>query len=177
VRHDVLWDSGQVLPLPSAPEEVLEASGDGSSAPILCGVGDGEAGVAAAETAAGLSALLGAPLVLVRVARPVTLHPFRSQATFDRRQAARLRDARELVEAVCTRCALGGLASVEVVAGDPAQRLAVLAARRHAWMLVVGAGRRGPRWRGSRLPRRLSEMARCPVLVVPPPLAAAGDEP
>jgi nucleotide-binding universal stress UspA family protein len=176
VRHAVLRDhAAGAFPLPSAPEDLLEASGRRGSAPVLCGVSDDEGGVVAAETAASLSALLGAPLILVRVARPVTLHPFRSRETFDHRQAARLHDAREIVEAVCARCALGGLASVEVVAGEPAQRLAVLAARHRAWMLVVGAGRRGLRLRGPRLSRRLSEMARCPVLVVPPPPAPAAE--
>jgi nucleotide-binding universal stress UspA family protein len=161
--------------LPSAPEDVVKEHERPGSAPIVCGVSDSDAGLAAAETAAGLSALLGAPLVLVHVARPVTQHPFRSQETFDLRQAARVDDARALVEAVCARCALGGLASTEVVVGDPAQRLATLSARRRAWMIVVGVGRRnGPRMR-ARLWRRLSALARCPVVVVPtPPAPAAG---
>jgi nucleotide-binding universal stress UspA family protein len=131
-------------------------------------VSRGESGLAAAETAAALSALLAAPLVLLHAVRPVTEHPFRSQETFERRAAARADGGRELVEEICARCGLGGLAAVEVVAGDPADRLALMARRRGARMIVVGAGRKHGRPRSPRVARRLSEIAGCPVLVVPP---------
>jgi nucleotide-binding universal stress UspA family protein len=155
--------------LPAAPDDLLGEVDRRWSAPILCGVSDSDAARAAADTAAGLAALLGTSLVLVHVARPVNPFALRTQRALDVIRRTRIHDAREIVEQVCERCALSGMAAVDVAIGDAAVGLASMAMRHRAWMLVIGAPRRPPRRLGRDLSDRLSRLAECPVVVVPPP--------
>jgi nucleotide-binding universal stress UspA family protein len=55
--------------------------------------------------------------------------------------------------------------------GDPAERLAEIAADERAALILVGARAQGRRWRptlGSNVSRDLARVTSCPVLVVPP---------
>ena len=160
--------------LPAAPEALFGEIDRRWSAPILCGVSDSDAGRAAAETAAGLAALLGTSVLLVRVELPVSAIPLRTRKAHDIAQRTRVHDARQIVERVSERCALTGLAAIDIAVGDPAVGLATMASRHQVWMAVIGAPRRRQRRLGHDVSQRLSALVECPVVVVPPPVRPAG---
>ncbi len=136
-----------------------QASGmatNGAIAPVVCGIGGGDAGRRAAAFAAGLADALGAPLVAVRA--EAVLRPGGSRGAVVRGHA-RLNDV--LRKAQLERRAV----TCTVKLGDPATALVAVAEETRSQLLVVGTGPSGPPLGG--VPREVAMRASCPVLVLP----------
>jgi nucleotide-binding universal stress UspA family protein len=119
---------------------------------IVCGIDDGGAVEAVAETARWLANHLGARLVLVHVAEEP------------------LHDAEQGVASIRVRLGLGARDDVHVVAGHRAARLLERAEADGAALLVVGSRGRGAVQSAlfGSVSRTLATNARCPVVIVPP---------
>jgi nucleotide-binding universal stress UspA family protein len=123
---------------------------------IVCGVDGSAAADAAARAAVELSERLGLRLVLVAVAESAS-----RSADADR--------ARSLLERLVAEHALDGRTERRPEVGDPAERLARVAAEERADLIVIG-GRRTRRFRrgaGPELAAELAAASPCPVVVVP----------
>jgi nucleotide-binding universal stress UspA family protein len=133
---------------------------------IVCGVDGSPGSLEAARVAADLSEQLDLRVVLVHVADPFTSEVGDESLT--------TLQARTGGERLLGRIAADhGLATSEarVEVGDPAERLAQVAAEERASLILVGARARRRHWRPlrrSHLARDLAGVAHCPVLVVPP---------
>jgi nucleotide-binding universal stress UspA family protein len=133
---------------------------------IVCGVDGSAAAGAAARAAAELSARLGLRLVLVEVADPTA--PPGDEAGGGAGPFPHER-ARILLERLAAEHALGGRAERRHEVGDPAERLARVAAEERADLIVIGRRRAGRFRRGAGpcLAAELAAASPCPVVVVP----------
>jgi nucleotide-binding universal stress UspA family protein len=139
---------------------------------IVCGVDGSSAAGAATRAAADLSARLGLRLVLVAVTDAVPAGN-RVEAAAARRAWDR---AQALLDRTVAEQALGGRAERRHEVGDPAERLARVAAEERADLIMIGV-RRPRRFRTGMRPELAAELAAaspCPVVVVPEGAAAAG---
>jgi nucleotide-binding universal stress UspA family protein len=139
---------------------------------IVCGVDGSPAAGAATRAAADLSARLGLRLVLVAVTDAVR--------TGNRIDAGAARQAWDRAQALLDRAvaeqALGGRTERRHEVGDPAERLARVAAEERADLIMIGGRRPGRFRRGTRseLAAELAAASPCPVVVVPEGAPAAG---
>jgi nucleotide-binding universal stress UspA family protein len=122
------------------------------SGTILCGVNDSPSARAALQLAAALSERLRMRLVVAYIA---------PEAAAD--------EAKRLVSRVLERASLDGSADRRVGAGEPAGRLAQIAAEEGADLIIVGSSRDGRlRLRPeSTLASELETATSCPVLIAP----------
>jgi nucleotide-binding universal stress UspA family protein len=145
---------------------------------IVCGVDGSRAAGAAIRAAADLSARLGLRLVLVAVADAADRRS-RDGTDPGARRAARER-ARTALDRLMADLALGERAERRDEEGDPAERLARVAAEERADLIVIG-GRRPRLFRMGLRPELAEELAAsspCPVVVVPATAAGTdGDAP
>jgi nucleotide-binding universal stress UspA family protein len=136
---------------------------------VLCGVNDSAGARNAARVAGAISKQLELRLVLVHVADAFTLADCsagndESVTTIQ----ARSRGKRLLDQLTAEQGLRGAEQRIEV--GDPAERLAQVAAEERAALILVGAQARR-RWRPtlrSDLSRDIARVTPCPVFVVPP---------
>lgn len=152
-------------------------SEDAATPSVLCGV-DGSADARVAlRVAAGLAEQLGLRLVVAHVA-PVPVSPVAfgaggpALAAYPS-PAAGIESGERMLGLLLEEAAIDG-AEQRVVAGFPPDRLADLADEENAALLVVGSRGRGSvkaAFLGS-VSMDLIGVARCPVLVVPPRIAA-----
>jgi nucleotide-binding universal stress UspA family protein len=137
---------------------------------ILCGVNESAGARSAARVAGALSKRLELRLVLVHVADAFTVAD--GSAGNDESvmtMQARSGGKRLLDQLTAEQDVIGAEQRIEV--GDPAERLAQVAAEERAALIVVGARARRRRWRPtlrSDLSRDIARVTPCPVFVVPP---------
>jgi nucleotide-binding universal stress UspA family protein len=137
---------------------------------ILCGVNESAGARSAARVAGALSKRLELRLVLVHVADAFTVAD--GSAGNDESvmtMQARSGGKRLLDQLTAEQDLIGAEQRIEV--GDPAERLAQVAAEERAALIVVGARARRRRWRPtlrSDLSRDIARVTPCPVFVVPP---------
>jgi nucleotide-binding universal stress UspA family protein len=137
---------------------------------ILCGVNESAGARSAARVAGALSKRLELRLVLVHVADAFTVADGsagndESVTTMQARSGGK----RLLDQLTAEQDLIGAEQRIEV--GDPAERLAQVAAGERAALIVVGARAQRRRWRPtlrSDLSRDIAGLTPCPVLVVPP---------
>jgi nucleotide-binding universal stress UspA family protein len=137
---------------------------------VLCGVNDSAGARNAARVARALSKQFELRLVLVHVAEAFTLADGsegndESVTTMQARSGGK-----RLLDQLTAEQDLGG-AEQRIEVGDPAERLAQVAAEERAAVILVGAREQRRRWRPtlrSDLSRELAHVTPCPVLVVPP---------
>jgi nucleotide-binding universal stress UspA family protein len=137
---------------------------------ILCGVNESAGARSAARVAGALSKRLELRLVLVHVADAFTVADGsagndESVTTMQARSGGK----RLLDQLTAEQDLIGAEQRIEV--GDPAERLAQVAAEERAALIVVGARAQRRRWRPtlrSDLSRDIARMTPCPVFVVPP---------
>jgi nucleotide-binding universal stress UspA family protein len=147
---------------------------------ILCAVNDSAGSRNAARVAGALSKRLELRLVLVHVADAFTLAvgsagDDESVTTIQARS-----EGKRLLDQLTAEQGLRG-AEQRIEVGDPAERLAQVAAEERAALILVGARAQRRRWRPtlrSDFSRELAHVTPCPVLVVPPaPNDQAGRDP
>jgi nucleotide-binding universal stress UspA family protein len=137
---------------------------------ILCGVNESAGARSAARVAGALSKRLELRLVLVHVADAFTVAD--GSAGNDESvmtMQARSGGKRLLDQLTAEQDLIGAEQRIEV--GDPAERLAQVAAEERAALIVVGARAQRRRWRPtlrSDLSRDIARVTPCPVFVVPP---------
>jgi nucleotide-binding universal stress UspA family protein len=137
---------------------------------ILCGVNESAGARSAARVAGALSKRLELRLVLVHVADAFTVADGsagndESVTTMQARSGGK----RLLDQLTAEQDLIGAEQRIEV--GDPAERLAQVAAEERAALIVVGARAQRRRWRPtlrSDLSRDIARVTPCPVFVVPP---------
>jgi nucleotide-binding universal stress UspA family protein len=133
-------------------------------ATIVCGIDDSPAAFEALRVANVLSAGVDARLVLAHAASGWTAATDESVTTNQARQGAN-----RLLERAAREHNPQAERRVEV--GEPAEALARIAAEEAAILIIVGSSSRrllrGRRRSG--LPGDLVAIARCPIVVVPPP--------
>jgi nucleotide-binding universal stress UspA family protein len=137
---------------------------------VLCGVNESAGARNAARVAGALSQRLELRLVLVHVADAFTVADGsagndESVTTMQARSGGK----RLLDQLTAEQDLIGAEQRIEV--GDPAERLAQVAAEERAALIVVGARAQRRRWRPtlrSDLSRDIAGLTPCPVLVVPP---------
>jgi nucleotide-binding universal stress UspA family protein len=134
---------------------------NGTSGPVVCGIGAGDPAGRVATFAAGLADALGAPLMAVRI------EAMRDQGG---PQAAVLRDDTELNDALSEAERVREAVTCTVKVADSASALVAVAEEKGAQLLVVGAGRSGTPL--SSVSRELAMRATCPVVVIPHTRAA-----
>jgi len=145
---------------------------------ILCGVTDSSGGRGAAQLAGALSERLGVRVVLVHV---VDVSPGAYESVSARQGQS---GAERALERIVREVDLENGVEVRVLLGDPAERLAHVAAEEGADLIVIGSRASGFRGRqlSCTLARELEAATPAPVLVAPPQtrgrsrrrLAAAG---
>lgn len=136
---------------------------------VVCGVNESAGARNAARVAGALSKRIELRLVLVHVA-----DPFRSadgsvgnDENVTRMQA--ISRGKRLLDQLTAEEGLKGVEQ-RIEVGDPAERLAQVAADERAALILVGARAQGRRWRPTRRSDLSGDLARvtpCPVLVVP----------
>jgi nucleotide-binding universal stress UspA family protein len=138
---------------------------------VLCGVNESAGARNAARVAGALSKQLELRLVLVHVADAFTV----ADGSAGNDESVTTMQARSGGKRLLDQLtAEQGLRGVEqrIEVGDPAERLAQLAAEERAALILVGSRAQRRRWRRPRLRSDLSrDIARvtpCPVFVVPP---------
>jgi nucleotide-binding universal stress UspA family protein len=139
---------------------------------LVCGVDDSDYGRAAARVAGRLAEQLRLRLLIVHVSEAHVLIGSHNEAAAATEPPAD-RTAQHLLAAVTTEEQLGP-AERRVEFGAPAERLAAVAKKEDAELIVVGSRGRGA-LRAALLGSVSSELigiAPCPVLVVPPGAAA-----
>jgi nucleotide-binding universal stress UspA family protein len=137
---------------------------------ILCAVNDSAGSHNAARVAGALSKRLELRLVLVHVADAFTL-AVGSAGNDESVTAIQARsEGKRLLDQLTAEQGLRG-AEQRIEVGDPAERLAQVAAEERAALILVGARAQRRRWRPtlrSDFSRELAHVTPCPVLVVPP---------
>jgi nucleotide-binding universal stress UspA family protein len=136
---------------------------------VLCGVNESAGARNAARVAAALSKRLELRLVLVHVVDAFTTADGsagndESVTTMQARS-----EGKRLLDQLTAEQALRGVEQ-RIEVGDPAERLAQVAAEERAALILVGARTRR-RWRPtlrSDLSRDIARVTPCPVFVVPP---------
>jgi nucleotide-binding universal stress UspA family protein len=137
---------------------------------VLCGVNDSAGARNAARVAGAISKQLELRLVLVHVADAFTL----ADGSAGNDESVTTMQARSGGKRLLDQLsAEQGLRRAEqrIEVGDPAERLAQVAAEERAALILVGARAQGRRWRPtlrSDFSRELAHVTPCPVLVVPP---------
>lgn len=137
---------------------------------VLCGVNDSAGARNAARVAGAISKQLELRLVLVHVADAFTL----ADGSAGNDESVTTIQARSGGKRLLDQfTAEQGLKRVEqrIEVGDPAERLAQVAADERAVLILVGARAQGRRWRPTRrsdLSWDIAGVTPCPVLVVPP---------
>jgi nucleotide-binding universal stress UspA family protein len=137
---------------------------------VLCGVNESAGARNAARVAAALSKRLELRLVLVNVADAFTM----ADGSAGNDESVTTMQARSGGKRLLDQLtAEQGLRGVEqrIEVGDPAERLAEVAAEERAALILVGARALRPRWRPTLrrdLAQDLARVTPCPVLVVPP---------
>jgi nucleotide-binding universal stress UspA family protein len=137
---------------------------------VVCGVNESRGARDAARVAGALSEQLELRLVLAYVVDGFTgaegtVGDDESVTTMQARQGGK-----RLLDRLAAEQRLNG-ADQRIEVGDPAERLAEIAAEERAALILVGARAQGRRWRPmlrSDLSRDLARVTSCPVLVVPP---------
>jgi nucleotide-binding universal stress UspA family protein len=140
---------------------------------VLCGVNDSAGARNAARVAGAISKQLDVRLVLVHVADAFTLADGsagndESVTTIQARSGGK-----RLLDQLTAEQGLRR-AEQRIEVGDPAERLAQVAAEERAALILVGARAQRRRWRPalrSDFSRELAHVTPCPVLVVPPALS------
>jgi nucleotide-binding universal stress UspA family protein len=137
---------------------------------VLCGVNKSAGARNAARVAGALSKRLEVRLVLVHVADAFTL----ADGSAGKDESVMTKEARSggkrLLDEFTAEQALRGVEQ-RLEVGDPAERLAQVAAEERAALILVGARVQRRRWRPtlrSDLSRDIAGLTPCPVLVVPP---------
>lgn len=137
---------------------------------VVCGVNESRGARDAARVAGALSEQLGLRLVLAHVVDGFT----GADGTVGDDESVTMRLARKggkrLLDRLAAEQRLSG-ADQRIEVGDPAERVAEIAADERAALILVGARAYGRRWRPalrSELSRDLASVTSCPVLVVPP---------
>jgi nucleotide-binding universal stress UspA family protein len=146
---------------------VMLPTGGAMPGPIVCAVDASHGAVEALRVAERLSDRLDLPLVVAHV---IDYEPPSDEAAVEA-----LEGAERLLDRV-TREAAARPVELRAELGDPATRLAELAAEKAAEMIIIGSKLHGRRWRPplrSSLSSALARRSRCPILVVPPSLHAA----
>jgi nucleotide-binding universal stress UspA family protein len=137
---------------------------------VVCGVNESAGARNAARVAGVLSKQLEVRLVLVHVADASTS----ADGSVGNDESVMTMQARSGGKRLLDQLtAEQGLRGVEqrIEVGDPAERLAQVAAEERAALILVGARAQRRRWRPtlrSDFSRELAHVAPCPVLVVPP---------
>jgi nucleotide-binding universal stress UspA family protein len=137
---------------------------------VVCGVNESRGARHAARVAGAVTEQLGLRLVLAHVVdgSPVadgTVGDDESVTTVQARKGGK-----RLLDQLAAEQRLRE-ADQRIEVGDPAERLAQIAAEERAALILVGARAQGRRWRPtlrSDLSRDLARVTSCPVLVVPP---------
>jgi nucleotide-binding universal stress UspA family protein len=137
---------------------------------VVCGVNESRGARHAARVAGALSEQLNLRLVLAHVVDGFTgvdgtVGDDESVTTVQARKGGK-----RLLDQLAAEQRLRG-ADQRIEVGDPAERLAEIAAEERAALILVGARAQGRRWRPtlrSDLSRDLARVTSCPVLVVPP---------
>jgi nucleotide-binding universal stress UspA family protein len=137
---------------------------------VVCGVNESRGARHAARVAGAVTEQLGLRLVLAHVVdgSPVadgTVGDDESVTTVQARKGGK-----GLLDQLAAEQRLRE-ADQRIEVGDPAERLAQIAAEERAALILVGARAQGRRWRPtlrSDLSRDLARVTSCPVLVVPP---------
>jgi nucleotide-binding universal stress UspA family protein len=144
---------------------------------IVCGLDGSADSQAALEVASGLATRLGSRLVLAHVAHVAHI-PYAAAyplggpagpAALMTERAEEVEEGERLLEEVAVAAGLPDAAR-RVEVGEPAERLAEIAEREGADLIVVGSRGRGAfraAFLGS-VSNSLVGVARCPVLIVPP---------
>jgi nucleotide-binding universal stress UspA family protein len=137
---------------------------------VLCGVNDSAGARNAARVAGALSKRLELRLVLVHVADAFTL----ADGSAGNDESVMTRQARSggkrLLDQLTAEQGLRG-AEQRIEVGDPAERLAQVAAEERAALILLGARAQRRRWWStsrSDLSRDIAGLTPCPVLIVPP---------
>jgi nucleotide-binding universal stress UspA family protein len=137
---------------------------------VVCGVNESRGARHAAHVAGALSEQLDLRLVLAHVVDGFSV----ADDTVGDEESVTTTQAREggkrLLDQLAAERRLRG-ADQRIEVGDPAERLAQIAAEERAALILVGARAQGRRWRPtlrSDLSRDLARVTSCPVLVVPP---------
>jgi nucleotide-binding universal stress UspA family protein len=137
---------------------------------VVCGVNESRGARHAARVAGALSEQLGLRLVLAHVVDGFTV----ADGTVGDDESVTTTQARKggkrLLDQLAAEQRLHE-ADQRIEVGDPAERLAEIAAEERAALILVGARAQGRRWRPtlrSDLSRDLGLVTSCPVLVVPP---------
>jgi nucleotide-binding universal stress UspA family protein len=137
---------------------------------VLCGVNDSAGARNAARVAGAISKQLDVRLVLVHVADAFTL----ADGSAGKDESVTTIQARSGGKRLLDQLtAEQGLRRSEqrIEVGDPAERLAQVAAEERAALILVGARAQRRRWGPtlrSDFSRELAHVTPCPVLVVPP---------
>jgi nucleotide-binding universal stress UspA family protein len=137
---------------------------------ILCGVNESAGARSAARVAGALSKRLELRLVLVHVADAFTVADGsagndESVTTMQARS-----EGKQLLDQITAEQGLRGVEQ-RIEVGDPAERLAQVAAEERAALILLGARAQRRRWWStsrSDLSRDIDGLTPCPVLVVPP---------
>jgi nucleotide-binding universal stress UspA family protein len=136
---------------------------------VLCGVNESAGARNAAHVAAALSKRLELRLVLVHVADGFTMADG-SEGNDEGLTTMQVRSGgKRLLDQLAAEQGLRGVEQ-RIEVGDPAERLAQVAAEERAALILVGARARR-RWRPvlrSDLSRDIARVTPCPVFVVPP---------
>ena len=144
---------------------------------VLCGVNDSAGARNAARVAGAISKQLELRLVLVHVTDAFTLADgsagnHESVTTIQARSGGK-----RLLDQLTAEQDLRG-AEQRIEVGDPAERLAQVAAEERAALILVGAREQRRRWRPtlrSDFSRELAHVTPCPVIVVPPAPSDRGE--
>jgi nucleotide-binding universal stress UspA family protein len=144
---------------------------------VICGVDGSPDSQAAVKVAAEFAARLGNTLILAHVAEPAYIayaaaYPFGGTAgpmAMAEEAESTEEDSERLIQRVAVAAGLSD-AERRVAIGHPAEQLAELADDENAELIVVGSRGRGAlkaAFLGS-VSYSLVDIARCPVLIVPP---------
>jgi nucleotide-binding universal stress UspA family protein len=137
---------------------------------VVCGVNESRGARHAARVAGAVTEQLGLRLVLAHVVdgSPVADGKVGDDESVTTVQARK--GGKRLLDQLAAEQRLRE-ADQRIEVGDPAERLAQIAAEERAALILVGARAQGRRWRPtlrSDLSRDLARVTSCPVLVVPP---------
>ena len=136
---------------------------------VVCGVNESRGARHAARVAGALSEQLDLRLVLAHVVDGFT-GVDRTVGDDESVTVQARKGGKRLLDQLAAEQRLRG-ADQRIEVGDPAERLAEIAAEERAALILVGARAQGRRWRPtlrSDLSRDLTRVTSCPFLVVPP---------
>ena len=144
---------------------------------VICGVNDSAGARNAARVAGAISKQLELRLVLVHVADAFTLADGSAGNGESVTTTQGTSGGKRLLDQLTAEQDLRG-AEQRIEVGDPAERLAQVAAEERAALILVGAREQRRRWRPtlrSDFSRELAYVTPCPVIVVPPAPSDRGE--